>query len=393
MDRAMRRNLWLLYVLRALRSALISIPVIVPFWQANGLSQMQIFLLQAGFAATAVVLEVPSGYFADRYGCKTSLVLGAVLSVLGFVVYAASTGFYAMLAAECVLGIGASFISGADSALAYDSLLSLGRQDTYRRFEARGSSYSGLAEGAASVLGGLIAVYSLRGTITAQIIVYAPLIPLALMLTEPQRHGVRMSDRNILADVVRTTRYALHGHAEIKWLIAYASVASTLTYTMVWLTQPYYQLVGVPIGWFGVLWAIQLLALAGFAPFADRYEKALGRRRALVSFLLLGVAAYTVLGAFKTIWVLPVVLVFYFIRAMHAPILQDYVNRLVESNIRATVLSVKSLAQRLLYVGLGPFIGWIMDLYTLPIALLVSAVIYAGLGLLVIAMMHRTRIL
>jgi MFS family permease len=389
---AMNRNIKLLYGFKALRSALFVMPVIVPFWQSNGLSQTQIYILQSIFAVGIVVLEVPSGYMADKCGRKCSLLVGAALSTFGFVVYSASFSFWPMAFAELVLGFGASFISGADAAMAYDSLLSNGEQGKYRKYEAAGFSFMGLSEAAASVVGGLVAIISVRATIVAQVLVYGSLLPIALAMTEPPRH-VAKAGRNVVRDVFRITKYALHGHSEIKWLIFYAAVVGTLTHTMIWLTQPYYQLVGVPLGWFGVLWASQLLSIAAFARFADRYEAKLGKRTSLASFVVIGVASYAILALFQSVWLLPVLLGFYFIRAVFTPIIRDYLNAVVESKIRATVLSVQSLAQKFLYIGAGPLIGWVMDVWSLQTALLFSAIFYGALGAFVIAMMKRSKLM
>lgn len=386
-----RRNLKLLQILKALRGALLVMPVIVPFFQSNGLSQSEIFLLQSAFAVAILVFEVPSGYFADRFSRKHSLLLGAILSIIGFSLYALAYGFWPLLAAEVVLGIAASFISGADSALAYDTMLSSKQEGKYRRFEAIGLTYAGLGEAVASIVGGLIAAASLRATIFAQVAVYLFLIPVTLMLREPERHKTQ-AKRNVMRDVLRVTKYALHGHQEIKWLIFYAAVVGTLTHTMVWLTQPYYQLAGVPIAWFGVLWAVQFGAIAIFALFADRFES-LGRRKVLTAFLLIGVVSYVLLALAPSVWFLPALLGFYFIRAVFTPIIRDYVNRLIESDVRATVLSVKNLAQKVLYIGAGPLIGWVMDLYSLQTALYFSALFYGILGAITLFMMKRARIL
>lgn len=388
---AVRRNLRLLQIFKALRGALLVMPVIVPFFQSNGLSQTEIFALQSAFAIAILVLEVPSGYFADRFGRKKSMLLGALLSIAGFGLYALAHGFWPLLVAEVVLGIGASFISGADAALAYDTLLSAKQTDKYRRFEARGLAYSGFGEALASIAGGLIAATSLRATIWAQVVIYVLLIPVTLLLKEPRLHEAKPG-RNVMKDVLRVTKYALHGHQEIKWLIFYAAVVGTLTHTMIWLTQPYYQLVGVPIGLFGVLWALQFAAIALFALFADRFES-LGRKKVLTAFVLIGVASYVLLAVAPSVWLLPVLLGFYFIRAVFTPILRDYVNRLVESDVRATVLSVKNLAQKVLYIGAGPLIGWVMDLYSLQTALAFSALFYGVLGAFTLAMMWRAKLL
>lgn len=387
-----KRNVRLLQIYRALRSALFVMPVIVLFFQQNGLSQTEIFVLQSAFAVAALIMEVPSGYVADRVGRRFSLLLGAVLSTIGFGAYALAYGFWPLLVAEVFLGIGMSFMSGSDSALAYDSLRAVGREKGYRKFESRTFVYTGLASALASIAGGLIAVAGLRWTVVAQVAINALAIPVALMLVEPKRHEAKVAGRNALRDVLRVTKYALHGHQEIKWLIFYAAVVGTLTHTMIWLTQPYYQLVGIPVGWFGVLWAVQFALLALFAQLADWYER-FGRAKVLASFVAIGVASYAVIGVAPSLWMLPVMIVgFAFVRAVFTPIIRDYINQLVESDVRATVLSVQSFAQKVLYIGAGPLIGWVMDVWSLQTALLFSGAFYGVLGAVVLVMMRRARL-
>ena len=63
---------------------MIIVPVIVPFFMSKGLSLAEIFYLQAVFAATIVLLEAPSGYFADVFGRRIALLIGSVVHGLGY---------------------------------------------------------------------------------------------------------------------------------------------------------------------------------------------------------------------------------------------------------------------------------------------------------------------
>ena len=387
----MQRNIRLLYFFRIVRSFAVFIPIIVPFFQDNGLSQTQIYILQSLFALTIVLLEVPSGYFADHIGRKQSILLGAILSTVGFILYSTAYGFAPLLIAEIVLGVGYSFISGADTALAYDSFVAQGKEDEYLKFESRSSGYMGMSESIASIIGGFLVIASLRTPIVAQAVFYSTTIPLALLLTEPKLR--KRVSKTQFRDIISITKYALHGHTEVKWLIFYGAIIATLTHTMVWLTQPYYQLVGIPIAWFGILWATQLFIMGIFSHNADKYEKWLGKTYALISFPIIGCTSYILLGIAPSLAVLPLLLGFYFVRGVHIPILQNYVNSIVESNIRATVLSVKNLAQKLIYMIFGPIIGLVVDLHSLQAALLFSAVLYGGLGIVVLLNMKKHKML
>ncbi len=104
-------------------------PIVVPFYESNGLSMKDIMILQAVYSIAIVVLEVPSGYLADVIGRKKTLIIGAVFGVFGFTTYSLSFGFMGFLVAEIILGIGQSCISGADSAMLYDSLAGQRRRE------------------------------------------------------------------------------------------------------------------------------------------------------------------------------------------------------------------------------------------------------------------------
>ena len=64
--------------------------------------------------------------------------------------------------AEITLGVGLCFISGADSAMLYDTLLEKGETHTYKKVEGRSGSIGMLSEGVTSIIGGLLALVSLR---------------------------------------------------------------------------------------------------------------------------------------------------------------------------------------------------------------------------------------
>ncbi len=100
---------------------MLTMPIIVLFYQENGLSMQDVLLLKGIYSVAVVLLEIPSGYVADIWGRKKSLILGAIFGCAGFVIYSFSYGFSGFLLAELILGIGGSFISGSDSAMLYDT--------------------------------------------------------------------------------------------------------------------------------------------------------------------------------------------------------------------------------------------------------------------------------
>ena len=113
----LEHNIPKLYILVIMRWLLFIMPIIVLFFYENGLNQTEIMILQSIFSIGVVIFEIPSGYFSDVIGRKRTMVIGSVISTIAFGIYAFSSGFWGFLVAELILGLGASFISGTDSAM------------------------------------------------------------------------------------------------------------------------------------------------------------------------------------------------------------------------------------------------------------------------------------
>jgi len=372
-------NIWKLYAIQACRWFLLLMPTVVLFFRENGLSLEQVFIVHAWYSACVILFEVPSGYFADRLGRRLSLLYGSVFVSAGFGAYAISYSFYEYLAAEFLIAVGAGFISGSDSALLYDSLIQLNRKEEYQKIAGRLSSMSNFSEGVAGILGGFLAVISLRTPVIWQAWVMVLMIPLVWSLVEPERKLPAKGESSFRA-ILKIVHYSLHGHKEVKWLILYTSLVGTSTLTIVWFVQPFLELVNVPLSLFGISWAVLQFAVGIFAILAHRIESFLGRRTALVSLILISSAGYFLLSQFQMIWAGLFFFLFYLVRGINGPVLNDYINRCVDSDIRATVLSVKSLVGRMMFMVLGPLAGWVADVYSLSEAFLLCGVIFLVFG-------------
>ena len=137
MKRTLQTNIYSLYLIKLSKWFMLIMPIVALFYTDNGLSDFDIYLLQAIYSVSVAVLEIPSGYMADIIGRKKSLVMGSILGAAGYVIYSLSTGFSGFLLAEITLGLGGSFISGSDSAMLYDSLAGMKKQHKYLQLEGR----------------------------------------------------------------------------------------------------------------------------------------------------------------------------------------------------------------------------------------------------------------
>ena len=386
-------NIPKLYVIQGLKASMIVMPIITLFFQENGLSMQDIFVLQAVFSIAAIITEIPSGYLSDKIGHKRAIVLGLIVATFGMFVYTISYGFWMILLAEIVLGIGYAFVSGADSALLYNSLLAIKREDEHKKIESRLISIGGFSQAIGGILGAFLATITLRTPFFIEAVIMLITIPIGLSLIEPAVKKAKDTSANIWQEMMQIVSYSLHGHKQLKWIIIYAGTISTSTLAFVWFMQPYWQLVDIPIIWFGVLWAVLNVSIGIFAPLAHKFEEVFGLRKALISLVVLVAIAYMILGLYPTLVAVPAILIFYFVRAVQQPILRDYVHKIIDSDIRATVLSIKNLVGRLIFVVIGPILGYASDALTLPSALIISSITFFILGVIPLFFLHKHKAL
>src|SRR5262245_27004899 len=109
-----------------------------PIWvlylrDQRGLSMTEITFLEVPLFLLIVFAEVPTGAIADRYGRRISLMLSSAILALSMYVYGVAESYALILVSNLTWGLAFTFRSGADTALLYDSLAALGREDDFQR--------------------------------------------------------------------------------------------------------------------------------------------------------------------------------------------------------------------------------------------------------------------
>jgi len=365
-------------------------PVIVLFYKSNGLTMKDIFLLQSVYSLTLMTLEIPTGYFADRTGRKNSILLGASLGFMGYLTYSLSFGFWQFVVAEVILGISQSLVSGADSAMLYDSLAAGKQTDKYTRLEGRITSIGNFGEAFAGIIGGLLAVLSLRTPFYVQTCVAMIAIPAALMLVEPPIKTIKR--RYGLTEIRSIIIKSLHSDLKLKWNTFFSAITGAATLTMAWFAQPYFSQIHIPVSLYGVLWALLNLSVGVAAIIAWRFEKKFGPPATVIIFTSALFGSYLLLPVMPGYTGLGILLVFYLARGLATPTLRNYINIITTSDVRATVLSVRNFLIRLIFAVTGPLWGWINDRFSLQAAILSAGLIYGTLALisLIFFLKHKT---
>ncbi len=388
----LQRNVPLLYVSRLCANLIFFVPVIVIFFQRQGLNMTQVMFLQTAFAVAIVALEVPSGFFADRVGRKPSVFLGAAGVTVACVVYALGQGFSHFLVAELLWALGSSLISGADAALLYDTLAALDREDEYQKVEGQATFWAMAGAAGASVVGGLLATAGLRVPFYLTVAALAAATTTTLFLREaPRRRGGHR--RGELYYLYKIGRFALYKNAEVRGLILFAAVLSGLGTVGFWLYQPYFERCGIPLAYFGLIFALFNVFAAFSGKIAFAVERVVGKRLALASLPALLGGSFFAMAAFVAPWGFLFVLFAQFVRGFSTPVIQDYINRHTWSDKRATVLSLKNLTGRLVFIITAPVAGAAVDHGDVRLGLVFAGATTVVAGAVLLLALRRDRVI
>jgi len=74
------------------------------------------------------------------------------------------------------------------------------------------------------------------------------------------------------------------------------------------------------------------------------------------------------------------ILIIYLVRGLATPVLRNFINKETDSEIRATILSIRSFCIRLTFSILAPLLGWISDVWSLNHAFLIMGIILLSIG-------------
>ncbi len=347
---------------------MVLIPVIIPFFTSIGLSMSEIFLLQAIFGMVVATCEVPSGYICDLWGRKKTLLVGSFLIGCGHTYLLWSDSFSDLLVFEIFVAVGLSLVSGADISMMYDLLHESGNKDreVFSKTTANLQFFKTVGEASASIIGGLLALWSLRHVVVVEAFMGWALFVSACFLVEPTYE--KMPKKEHKANIKKILKHLFQSDRLLLLIFMNLVLWGLGSFIAVWMYQKHWALAEIPIGYFGVLWAAYNLTVGVTGKLTPFIEKKLGITATLCVMGLLPIMGYFGFG----FWVTWVGVVFGFLinmsRGITQVILKEALNWKTPSAFRATINSLVSLCFRGSFAVIGPIVGLAIDRYGLSAA-------------------------
>jgi MFS family permease len=354
-----------------------------------GLSNGQAFAANAFFTAGLVVFEVPTGVIADVRGRRFSYLLGTLTLTLATALYLwmwrIEAAFWLWAVASALLGLGFTFFSGAVQAWLVDALESTGFHGPLDSVFAKGEIVEGVAMLAGSVVGGYLAqVTNLGVPYVIRAVVLALTFVLAFVLMRdvgftPNRAGGLVREVN---DVLRgALAYGLRNRSVRPVMLANIFTDGVSIYAF-YAMQPYLlQLYGDPTAYAiaGLAAAIVGGAQIGGGMLVPHLGRTFRRRTSvLLAAVVLSTSILAAIGLLPHFWTVIGLLVLWgLLFSTVMPVRQAYLNGLIPSEQRATVLSFDSLIGSSGGVAIQPVLGRAADAWGYPASYLCSAAIQA----------------
>ncbi len=327
------------------------------FWQAtwylyfeSRLSAAEAILLYVVVDLSITVLEVPSGYMSDRLGRRKTLLAAAISYVCATCLLVVGDGFTQFALANVLLGAAWAFASGTDNALLYESLKAEGREAEVEVMELKAWRFSFAALAVSALAGGALALYGEVLPYVATAIAAVGLLAITALLREPPptpQAGHRENLRVIGSSLAQPT---------LLWLFCLSLATYAFSHIPFVFGQPFIREAMTAAGHGDqtplVSGAVSFLMMAislAVSLVAIPLRKMMGLPGVLLLAFGMQVALTSALAASNSLFVIALLLLRMVPDSLSSAFMLARIQPLLPDRIRATYLSLQSLAGRVVF--------------------------------------------
>ena len=329
------------------------------FFIQNGLSLLQIGLLESIFHGTSLLCEIPSGMLADRFSYKTNLYLARLSSIGSSILILFGQGnFWIYAIAMMVNAWSYNFDSGTSTAFLFDSAVEAGQKDRYLQIS---SFLSGVAE-VTRTLGTVVAGFFIHGALAWTYYIAIGLSLLSILLIFLMKEPESKSDeRNHLT--LKRILEVVKQEWQDKPVLFYWMLTYQLVGTIMCMFYYYYQQKISDLA----SWQVSLIMLigSGFNLLAVYLASQIGKKwnsnQVFPILVALTGLALLLVGLKTPFAYLSVYLLTNALYAVYQPIYYNDLQAYLPSSVRATMLSINSMMFSLSMIVFFPLTGWLID--------------------------------
>lgn len=336
-------------------------PIVFMFLAYKGLKYSEITYIFSVYALAVIVFEYITGVFADKYTKKGVLIFSAVSLILGELSFIFGENIYHFIGGIILIALSIASRSGADTAYIYDKLVELNKKEDFDDIMSSLGSVLLIISAGAYIIGPILTRSQMHYPFIATIVFYVLAILMLLNFKEPYIEKKETSARRIIKKSIDT---AIKNKTVMSYIIL-SIIIFPCYHILTWLLQPFLEQGQIKIEYFGIFYTL----ITVFQSLGTRMSAYLNKRYGSVK-LLIGASLMIVVGFLlmsteskSIVYIVPVVMGIGF--GIYYTINNIVVNKVIGSEIRASLLSLQHAFAKTLQMIMFVVIGFFIDKYPL----------------------------
>lgn len=367
----LKRNIKLNYLFTFLTKLDITNGVWMIYLASKGVSLTKLGILESVFHITSFFMEIPTGAIADIFGRKWSRILGRFMKIIGTVLLISSDSYIFYLISFALTAVSYNLESGAGDALVYDSLKELSIEDNYMKVSGTNEVFFQVSDTLSLIIGGILSNINYTYAYMASIFIASFAFIESFLFQEP--FSYKQEDKTSLFKQIRDSFSIIYRNRKVGFLIIFSSMISIFVTTIFFYFQNFIIEEGYSKFALGLILASASLLSAFFAFYTHKIERRLKEKGILIYLPIILSLCFWGIAATK----------FYIFFFMLANAIESiifittsaYINKLIPSDKRATILSMESMVFSLFMIILFPLVGKLADTFSLSFSFYIVAIL------------------
>ncbi len=350
------KNIYLMYAITFFDGLILAYVIERLFWSQRGMNVTMVVATEIIYAVTIMLLEVPSGVCADKFGRKNLLLVAGLLSAVEIALVYFAHSFFLFSFAVFLAGISNACSSGAMQAMVYDSLSVERRENDFEGVFGRVQTFDTIGSILAALCGGILAYFvGFQLNYILSIISKTIAFILVFFLREPPRTILKShtNEHESLKNYIILGKNFFKEHSNV---FEYCMVGCFLSACWTYMDE-FWQLliveINVPIFLFGVVSVGYSVFTIPGNLFASKIKKVISYDLFFSLSPFVYALGFILISVLKNYYMfIPMVLLGVW-KGIIEPLLEGCIHHNAKSSIRATVESLISLVERFISIGIG----------------------------------------
>ena len=193
-------------------------------------------------------------------------------------------------------------------------------------------------------------------------------------------------------DIKKILKESLIHNKQLRYFLLFTAVGGFFAIEF-WLNQRFWEYLNIPIVYFGLIVAGMSFCSGLSSKYAKEIEEKLGEKISLILIPVIPIFVWLIYSGVSYLWIIFLAFISSTLRGYQVPIFNDFIQKHTTSDRRATIISIQSFLQRLVFFIFAPFLGWITDIYSIQTAFLCSAGILSIFTIISLLLLRKVKII